>query len=40
MRWLDGITHVKDLNLGKLQEIVRDREAWNAAFYGVAKGRT
>ena len=40
MRWLDGITHVKDLNLGKLQEIVRDREAWNAAFYGVAKGQT
>ena len=40
MRWLDGITDVRDLNLGKLQEMVRDREAWNAAFYGVTKSRT
>ena len=40
MRWLDGITDVRDLNLGKLQEMVRDREAWNAAFYGVTKSQT
>ena len=40
MRWLDGITDAMNMNLGKLLEMVRDREAWNAAFYGVTKSRT
>ena len=37
MSWLDGITDAMDMNLGKLREMVRDREACHAAFHGVAK---
>ena len=40
MRWLDGITSLMDMSFGKLQELVKDREAWHATIHGVTKGWT
>ena len=39
-RWMDGITDLMDMSLGKLRELVMEREAWHAVIHGVTKGRT
>ena len=39
MRWLDGVTDSKDMSLGKLREMVRDREAWSVAIHGLVKSQ-
>ena len=40
MRWLDGIRNAMNMNLGKLQEMVKDREDWHAAIHGITKNHT
>ena len=40
MRWVDGITNASNMNLGKLQEMVRDKEAWSATVHGITKSQT
>ena len=40
MRWLDGITDLRDVSLSELRKVVMDREAWHAAIHGIAKSRT